>query len=83
MRWRTSAGTVSRPEAASTPAKRAPDPRERELHDQIKAQYDNFAGVNLDEEAANLIRFQQAYLAASKVMQMAQKLFDSVLAIAG
>lgn len=36
-RWRTSAGTVSRPEAASTPAKRAPDPRERELHDQIKA----------------------------------------------
>jgi len=53
------------------------------LHDQIKAQYDNFAGVNLDEEAANLIRFQQAYLAASKVMQTSQKLFDSVLAIAG
>jgi hypothetical protein len=36
-RWRTSPGTVSRPEAASTPAERAPDPRERELHDQIKA----------------------------------------------
>ena len=53
------------------------------LHDQIKAQYDNFAGVNLDEEAANLIRFQQAYLAASKVMQTSQKLFDAVLAIAG
>ena len=36
-RWRTSPGTVSRPEAASTPAERAPDPRERDLHDQIKA----------------------------------------------
>lgn len=36
-RWRTSLGTVSRPEAASTPAERAPDSRERQLHDQIKA----------------------------------------------
>ncbi|MGA0543329.1 hypothetical protein [Neotabrizicola sp. VNH66] len=36
-RWRTSPGTVSRPEAASTSAERAPDPRERELHNQIKA----------------------------------------------
>lgn len=36
-RWRTSPGTVTRPEAASTPVERAPDPRERELHDQIKA----------------------------------------------
>jgi hypothetical protein len=35
-RWRTSPGTVSRQEAAPTP-ERAPDPRERELHDQIKA----------------------------------------------
>ncbi|MDD2408602.1 MAG: flagellar hook-associated protein FlgK [Tepidiphilus sp.] len=52
------------------------------LHEQIRAQRDSLAGVNLDEEAANLIRFQQAYLAASKVMQMSQRLFDSVLAIA-
>jgi hypothetical protein len=35
-RWRTSPGTVSRQEEAPTP-ERAPDPRERELHDQIKA----------------------------------------------
>ena len=35
-RWRTSPGTFSRPEAAPTP-ERAPDPLERELHDQIKA----------------------------------------------
>ena len=35
-RWRASPSTVSRPEEAPTPL-RAPDPRERELHDQIKA----------------------------------------------
>jgi len=35
-RWRTSPGAAARPEEASTP-QRAPDPRERELHDQIKA----------------------------------------------
>ena len=35
-RWRTSPGTVRQPSAAPT-SDRAPDPRERELHDQIKA----------------------------------------------
>ncbi|TYC50315.1 flagellar hook-associated protein FlgK, partial [Zoogloea oleivorans] len=39
------------------------------------------AGVNLDEEAANLIRYQQAYQAAGKVMNIASKLFDQVLAL--
>lgn len=52
------------------------------LLDQIKAMRDGYAGVNLDEEAANLIEFQQSYQAASKTMQIAQKLFDEVLAIA-
>jgi len=52
------------------------------LLDQIKAMRDGYAGVNLDEEAANLIEFQLSYQAASKTMQIAQKLFDEVLAIA-
>ena len=39
------------------------------------------AGVNLDEEAANLIRYQQAYQASSKVMTIASKLFDEVLSL--
>jgi flagellar hook-associated protein 1 FlgK len=34
------------------------------------------SGVNLDEEAANLLRYQQAYQAAGKVMQIAGQLFD-------
>lgn len=40
---------------------------------------ENVSGVNLDEEAANLLRFQQAYQAASKVIQINNTLFDSVL----
>jgi flagellar hook-associated protein 1 FlgK len=37
------------------------------------------SGVNLDEEAVNLIRFQQAYQAASKAIQVASAMFDSLL----
>lgn len=37
------------------------------------------SGVNLDEEAANLLRYQQAYQAAGRVMQIASRLFDTVL----
>jgi len=37
------------------------------------------AGVNLDEEAARLIQYQQSYQAAAKVLQVAQSLFDTLL----
>lgn len=40
-------------------------------------------GVNLDEEAANLIHFQQSYQAAAKVLQVAQKIFDTLISIGG
>ncbi len=43
---------------------------------------DNMSSVNLDEEAAELLRFQQAYQAAAEVMRMSNQLFDSLLAIA-
>lgn len=36
-------------------------------------------GVNLDEEAARLIQFQQSYQAAAKVLQIAQSLFDTLI----
>jgi flagellar hook-associated protein 1 FlgK len=39
------------------------------------------SGVNLDEEAANLLRYQQAYQAAGKLMQIASDLFDVLLSI--
>jgi len=39
------------------------------------------SGVNLDEEAANLLRYQNAYQAAAKAMQIAKTMFDAILAI--
>jgi len=41
---------------------------------------DSIQGVNLDEEAADLLRYQQAYAAAAQVLATAGTLFDSVLA---
>ena len=41
----------------------------------------SLSGVNLDEEATNLLRYQQAYQAAGKLMQIASQLFSTLLAI--
>ena len=41
------------------------------------------SGVNLDEEAARLLQYQQAYQASAKIIQTAQSLFDSVLNAVG
>jgi len=41
------------------------------------------SGVNLDEEAARLIQFQQSYQAAAKMLQVAQSVFDTLLQTAG
>jgi flagellar hook-associated protein 1 FlgK len=41
----------------------------------------DMSGVNLDEEAASLLRYQQAYQAAGKVIQISQQMFDSLLQI--
>ena len=49
------------------------------VYDQAVESRDSIAGVNLDEEAANLIRFQQAYQASARLIQTANQLFDSIL----
>jgi len=51
------------------------------LEQSVGAQAD-VSGVNLDEEAANLMKYQQAYQASSKVMQIAGTIFDTLLSIA-
>ena len=43
----------------------------------------NVAGVNLDEEAARLLQYQQAYQASAKFLQIAQSTFDSLLQTVG
>jgi len=47
--------------------------------DQAQASRDALSGVNLDEEAANMIRFQQAYQASAKLLEVGKTLFDTVL----
>ena len=44
---------------------------------------DSLSGVNLDEEAANLLRYQQAYQASAKMIEVGSKLFDVLLSAAG
>ncbi|AVP58900.1 flagellar hook-associated protein FlgK [Pulveribacter suum] len=41
------------------------------------------SGVNLDEEAAKLIQYQQAYQASAKMLQVAQTIFDNLLQTMG
>jgi flagellar hook-associated protein 1 FlgK len=41
------------------------------------------SGVNLDEEAARLIQYQQAYQASAKMIQIAQNVFDSLISSMG
>ncbi len=41
------------------------------------------SGVNLDEEAAKLIQYQQAYQASAKVLQVAQSIFDTLIQTMG
>lgn len=48
-----------------------------------EAQRANFSGVNLDEEAARLLQFQQAYQASARYLQTTQSLFDTLLASFG
>lgn len=45
----------------------------------IMERRETLSGVSLDEEAANLMRFQQAYQAAAQVMQTAQSIFQTLL----
>jgi len=40
---------------------------------------ENVSGVNLDEEAADLIKFQQSYQAAAQSISMAKTLFDTLI----
>jgi flagellar hook-associated protein 1 FlgK len=51
------------------------------LVDQSSNAREALSGVNLDEEAANLIRYQQAYQASAKILDIGSKLFDVLLSL--
>lgn len=49
------------------------------LLDQTRQRYDAISGVNLDEEAANLIKFQQSYQAAAQIISVSNTIFDTLI----
>ncbi|TZF87303.1 hypothetical protein FW784_11275 [Lysobacter lacus] len=49
------------------------------LHDQVVAERESVSGVNLDEEAADMLRYQQAYQAAAQVISTADNMFQTLL----
>lgn len=51
----------------------------KSLLEQTKTMRDGISGVNMDEEAANLIQFQQLYTANARVITVAKDLFDALL----
>lgn len=53
------------------------------IFNQAKQTRENLSGVNLDEEAANLIRFQQSYQAAAQAINTASTIFDTLLGVLG
>jgi len=48
---------------------------------QVTKAQQSVSGVNLDEEATNLLRYQQAYQASSKLITIAQQMFQSLISI--
>jgi len=49
------------------------------LLQQTRQRFDSVSGVNLDEEAANLIKYQQAYQAASQIIVVSNTIFESLI----
>lgn len=58
----------------------AAESRETVLNEAANAR-DALQGVNMDEEAANLIKFQQAYQASGRVISISKELFDQILSM--
>lgn len=54
---------------------------QQSLLEQASDARSSLSGVNLDEEAADLMRYQEAYNACAKVIEIASKLFETILAI--
>ena len=48
---------------------------------QVTDRMQSISGVNLDEEAANMMRFQQAYQASAQIIQVSNRLFDTLIGV--
>ena len=51
----------------------------QKVQDQMSVTRDNISGVSLDEEMADLIKYQHAYMAAAKLITTAEEMLDTIL----
>ena len=72
---------LSAANGAALSARRTVADAQGAIKDGAVAAREQVSGVNLDEEAVDLIRFQQAYQASSRVVQVAREILQSILAI--
>ncbi len=72
-------GTIVSSVGRNVQAAEANGEAQRGLLNQTIASKGSVSGVNLDEEAANLLRYQQAYQAASQVILTSRAIFDTLL----
>ena len=72
-------GSVVSQVAIDTRSARANAETEQSLLQSVTDRRNGITGVNLDEEAANLVRYQQAYQAAAQIITTANDVFDSLL----
>jgi flagellar hook-associated protein 1 FlgK len=52
---------------------------ETSLLEQAESYQDSVTGVNLDEEAANLLRYQQAYQASAQLVRISEEMFQTLI----
>ena len=72
-------GVFTQEVGTKTSSSRADLEASKTLFEQAQAQLLSTSGVNLDEEAATLVKYEQAYNASAQVIRVARTLFDSLL----
>jgi flagellar hook-associated protein 1 FlgK len=73
--------TLQSATGAAIAAKRNVIDAQGSIHENAVAARDSVSGVNLDEEAVNLLKFQQAYQASARVIQVARETLDTIFQI--
>lgn len=73
-------GTISSPGVELDSLNNRIDARDSEIQ-MLKNQQEQTAGVNIDEELSKMIKYQNAYQGAAKVMSSAQQMYDTLISI--
>lgn len=79
--FETNATSIITVNAAALATQKTVSSAQTAIHDQAKSALSSATGVDLDSEAVDLMRYQQAYQASSRVIQVARETLQSLLQI--